>query len=80
MNEEKIFGPPINSGEIAKEIRELSVAWGDHYNDEIWNKFKLASDVQYVCIYLMKQFAKDFNIHESQVDHFFKVKVRDQNQ
>lgn len=75
MNEEKIFGPPINSGEIAKEIRELSVAWGDHYNDEIWNKFKLASDVQYVTIELFNQFCKENNIDPALIELFFQSKI-----
>jgi hypothetical protein len=38
----------IKIDHIDKDVRELAVAWGDHYSDEIWNKFKLARDIQHL--------------------------------
>jgi len=75
----KELGPRINSGDIIPEIKDLAVAWGDHYSDEIWNKFKLASDIQYVAIDLLKQFVggfndAGFNLPEGCVERFFKDK------
>lgn len=71
----KILGPRISSCDIAPEIREVAVAWNGHRSDdEIWNTMKLASDVQYVCIDLMKQFAARHGIPESAVELFFKIK------
>jgi hypothetical protein len=75
MSEDKILGPRINSGDIVPEIREMAVSWNGHYSDgAIWNTMKLASDVQYVCVYLIKQFAERHNIPSSAVELFFELK------
>lgn len=75
MSSDKILGPRIPSGDIVPEIREMAVAWNGHSSDDaVWNTMKLASDVQYVCIDLMKQFAKLHNIPESAVALFFRMK------
>lgn len=42
--------------DIVTPVRELAVAWGSHYDDEIWNKVKLASDVQNLTHGLMVKF------------------------
>lgn len=75
MSSDKILGPRIPSGDIAPEIREMAVSWNGHYSDgAIWNTMKLASDVQYTCIDLMKQFAEGFNLPEGCVERFFNDK------
>jgi hypothetical protein len=75
MNSDKILGPRIPSGDIIPEIREMAVSWNGHYSDgAIWNTMKLASDVQYVCINLLKQFAEEHGIPELEVELFFKDK------
>lgn len=75
MSKKKILGPQIPSGDIAPEIREMAVAWNGHRSDDaVWNTMKLASDVQYVCKDLMKQFAAGFDIPKDAVELFFNDK------
>lgn len=75
MANKKILGPPIPSGNIVPEIREMAVSWNGHYSDgAIWNTMKLASDCQYVCIDLMKQFCSANHFDPALVELFFMTK------
>lgn len=70
----KELGERIHSSDIVPEIKELAVAWGDHYSDPIWEKFKLASDIQYTCIDLLNQFCKEHHIDPALVELFMNSK------
>jgi hypothetical protein len=71
----KELGPQINSGDIIPEVRELAVAWNGHRaDDDFMNTVKLASDIQYVAIDLLKQFAEGFDLPEGCVERFFNDK------
>lgn len=75
MGSKRILGPQIPSGDIAPEIREMAVAWNGHRSDDaVWNTMKLASDVQYVCKDLMKQFCSVNHIDPALVELFFMTK------